>query len=326
MRYFTVIAEKRSLASAAVCLGVAQPSLSQHVKSLEQRLGVELLVRSPRGVELTEAGQVFLLHARKILEATKIAREEVRLAGTEPIGQVVFGFPSSVSMVLSVALAETLRQDRPKIRFRAVEAMSGFIRNWLEDGTVDLAILYDIGNLKTAHSQFLLAEDLHYYCAADDWKFATPPGQPLTFAQVAGCDLVLPSATHGLRQFLEHYARAARLSLNVVVEMDSLSQILSLVSLGNAATILAPAAAHQHEANRTLLSAPIVEPLMRRPVYLVRNTARMVTRASREVEKITIDVVRELVRRRIWNAHLSEPTPSPAALPGPGSTAAAVIS
>jgi LysR family nitrogen assimilation transcriptional regulator len=178
----------RSLASAAVFLGVAQPSLSQHVKSLEQRLGVELLLRSPRGVELTEAGQVFLLHARKILDATTIAREEVRLAGTEPIGQVAFGFPSSVSMVLSVALAETLRQERPKIRFRAVEAMNGFIRNWLEDGTVDLAILYDISNLKTAHSQFLLAEDLHYYCAADDWNFTTPPGHPLTFAQVAGRD------------------------------------------------------------------------------------------------------------------------------------------
>jgi LysR family nitrogen assimilation transcriptional regulator len=52
---------------------------------------------------------------------------------------------------------------------------------------------------------------------------------------------------------------------------------------------------------------------MRRPVYLVRDTSRMVTRASREVEKITIDVVRELVRRKIWRAHLSEPTPAASA-------------
>jgi LysR family nitrogen assimilation transcriptional regulator len=304
MKYFIAIAEKRSLAAAATHIGIAQPSLSQHIKLLEQRLGVELLVRSPRGVELTEAGQVMLLHARRITAATDLALEEVRLAGTEAVGRVVFGFPSSVSMVLSVPLAETIRLEHPKIRFRAVEAMSGFIKDWLADGSVDLAILYDTSTLKNVDSQLLLAEDMHFYCANDAWPFLSPPGEPIPLESVAAQELVLPSSNHGLRILIDRYCKVHGITPDVVVEMDSLSQILALVARGSASTILAPAAAHGHIDAGRLLSAPICDPTIRRPVYLVRNPECMVTRASREVEALTVKVVRELVQRDIWRGQL----------------------
>lgn len=305
MKYFMAIAKKRSLAAAAAQLGMAQPSLSQHIKQLEQRLGVELLVRSSRGVELTEAGHVMLMHAQRIVEATDLALEEVRLAGTEAVGKVVFGFPSSVSMVLSVPLVETIRQEHPRIRLRAVEAMSGFIKDWLEDGTVDLAILYDQG-LKNTQSRFLLTETLHFYCSSDDWPFKGQPGTPVSLQDAVRQDLVLPSTTHGLRQLIDIACVSVGVAPNVVVEIDSLQQILALTALGNAMTILAPAAAHEYESTGRLLSAPIVEPSIRRPAYLVRNPATLVTRASREVERITIQVVQELVRRGIWKGRLAE--------------------
>ncbi len=304
MKYFIAIAENRSLAAAAGQIGIAQPSLSQHVKLLEQRLGVELLVRSPRGVELTEAGHVMLAHARRITAAMDLALEDVRLAGTDPVGQVVFGFPSSVSMVLSVPLAETIRLEHPKIRFRAVEAMSGFIKEWLADGSIDLAILYDTGNLKNTESHLLLAEDLHFYCATDSWPFDTPPTVPVSLRKVAAEELVLPSSNHGLRSLIDRYCKSHGIVPNVVVEMDSLAQILALVARGSASTILAPAAAHDYVDAGKLLSSPIIEPTIRRPVYLARNPGHMVTRASREVEAITIKVVRELVQRDIWKGQL----------------------
>lgn len=69
LKYFIAIAQSGSMASAAQSLGVAQPSLSQQMKQLEAELSVELLVRSARGVQLTEAGQVLLRHARSITGA-----------------------------------------------------------------------------------------------------------------------------------------------------------------------------------------------------------------------------------------------------------------
>ena len=74
--------------------------------------------------------------------------------------------------------------------------------------------------------------------------------------------------------------RASRVSLNIVLEMDSLSQIKSLVSRGSACTILAPAAAHDFEDRGELVSSVIVQPKISRPVVLVRNPETS-THASR---------------------------------------------
>jgi len=302
LRYFAAIAEEGSLSGAAARIGIAQPSLSQHVKTLETRLGVALVSRSPRGVTLTEAGEVLLVHARQILAAVDAAGEAVRLAGSQPRGQVTVGLPSSVSMVLSVPLAETLRVEAPQIRFRAREAMSGHIREWLEEGSIDFGFLYGLDALRHMQARQILVEDLHVFTAADSWPFATPPGVPVPLADIALHELVLPSTSHGLRALIERYARAAGVRLNVWLEMDALTQIKELVARGSAATILAPASARDRAERGEMVGSPIARPALRRPVYIVKNPARRQTRATFEVERITLAVIEELVLRGLWPA------------------------
>jgi len=304
--YFIAVAECGSLASAANSIGIAQPSLSLQVKNLEQRLGTQLLVRSPRGVTLTDAGKVLLRHARIVIEAMELAKEEVRQAGTMPTGKVVFGLPSSVSMALSVPLAETIRIELPNVRLRTVDAMSGFIKEWIEEQSIDLGVLYETSGLTNAEVYTLLHEDMHFYAPADLWPLPTPPGAPVRLADLQGIDMVMPSKSHGLRMLIDKSCRAARVSLEVVVEMDSLAQIKSLVARGSACTILAPAAAQDFEDRGELVSSVIVDPRISRPVYLVRNRQRTRTRATQEVERITRDVIADLVNRGIWRGTLAE--------------------
>ena len=300
IRYFLAIAENGSLASAAEAVGIAQPSISVQLKNLEGRLGTELFIRSPQGVTLTDAGSVFLERAHEIIDAVDRAKFDVRQVGEKPTGKVVFGFPSSVSMVLSVPLAETIRLNFPEIRLRAVDAMSGFIKEWLEEKSVDIAILYETSGLKNAEITTLLEEDLHFYAPPDLWPFKIAPGEPVTLAEVETVELVLPSKSHGLRMLIDQACRSANKSLNVVVEMDSLSQIKSLVARGSAFTVLAPAAASDFEARGELVSSVIVDPKISRPVHLVRNPRQIRTRAALEVERATLEVVSELVDRGIW--------------------------
>ena len=91
LRYFISIAEEGSLSGAAQRVNVAQPSLSQHVLSLERELSVKLLERSSRGVSLTQSGEVLLSHAREIVESLDIAANAVRQSGAEPVGDVAAG-------------------------------------------------------------------------------------------------------------------------------------------------------------------------------------------------------------------------------------------
>lgn len=312
LRYFITIAEEGSLSAAAARAGVAQPSLSQHVSNLEKELGVTLLMRTSRGVILTEAGNLLLGHARRIAAALDRAAEEVRQLGSEPRGPVVFGLPSSISMVLSVPLAETVRLELPSVKLRAVEAMSGFIQSWLEDRTVDLAILYDVTAVRHMQLTQLTSEDLFFFSAPDNWPLDQPPGAPVPLAEVASRELILPSPSHGLRVMIDRYARSRGVELNIALEMDALTQIKALVGRGSGYTILAPAAAQDAVERGELVRSPIVEPVMRRPVYLVRNPAKPFTRASSEVERITLAVMRELVARNIWQVSEAGTRPEPA--------------
>lgn len=305
LRYFVAIAEAGSLSAAASRIGIAQPSLSQHVINLEEMLGVRLLTRSARGVTVTEEGALLLSRAREVLLSVDTLVEEVRSSGAEPSGEVSFGLPSSVSMVMSVPLAETVRLLFPRIQLRIVEAMSGFILDWLEEQTIDLAILYDVSAIRHMQLRPLLTETLHFFSAPDAWPFATAPGDPVTLAQVARLDLVLPSRTHGLRVMIDRYARSRGIRMDAVLEMDSLAQIKTLVARASGFTILAPAAAQDSVERSELLTAPIVEPALKRPAFLVRNPVKPATRASKEVEKEAVKVVRDLVMRGIWHAELT---------------------
>ncbi len=305
LKLFIAIVEEGSFAAAAARMGISQPTLTHHIKNLEKHLGSELLVRSTKGVTMTEAGSVLLDHGREIVKGVERAKEEVRLTGADPCGRVSFGLPSSISMVLSVPLAETVRLELPNVQLRAVEAMSGFIRDWLQDQSIDLGILYDISSLRHMQTRLLLTEDLHFFSAPDAWPLDASPRKPVRLADIAGHELVLPSANHGLRTMIDRFAKACGLRLNVVVEMDALTQIKTMVSRGSAFTILAPASAQDFVKSGQLISAPIVEPVMRRPVYLVRNPEKVVTRASLGVEQLTVDVIQDLIMRGFWPASLA---------------------
>jgi LysR family transcriptional regulator, nitrogen assimilation regulatory protein len=302
LRYFIAIAEEGSLSAAAQRVNVAQPSLSQHVIQLEQNMNVKLLERSPRGVSLTQSGEVLLAHAREIVLALDRAKEAVRSSGSTPQGDVAFGLPSSVSMVLSVPLAETVRLELPQVRLRAIEAMSGFIQTWLTDHTVDLGILYDISSIRHLSARQLANEDLHFFAAPDAWPFGSAPGSPVRLRDLRDVELILPSPQHGLRSLIDRHARSEGVSLRIPIEMDALAQIKTLVGRGSGYTILAPAAAIDRVERGELVMAPIVQPHLTRPVYLVRNPGKPLTAASRAVEEVTLAVIRDRIHRGIWNA------------------------
>lgn len=116
MRYFLAVAEERHFGRAAARLHMAQPPLSRQIKALEERLDAQLFVRTPKGVELTAAGQTLLDEVPNVLTLAQRARERTWRAGQGRTGRLDVGlFGSGVLDVIPRMLAR-FHAERPDVK------------------------------------------------------------------------------------------------------------------------------------------------------------------------------------------------------------------
>jgi DNA-binding transcriptional LysR family regulator len=142
LRYFVAVAEQRHFGRAAELLHMAQPPLSQQIRQLEAELGVTLLTRTTRRVDLTAAGAAYLVRAREILAAVDAAGEEAGRIASGSSGRLVVGCVGSATYSLLPALARRLREQLPAVDFGfRGEMLSPEQVERLRDGSLDRALL-----------------------------------------------------------------------------------------------------------------------------------------------------------------------------------------
>lgn len=147
LRYFVAVAEELHFGRAAQRLHMAQPPLSQQIKQLEEKVGVQLLRRTKRRVELTEAGEAFLEESRLALSKVEDAGEAARRASRGETGKLAVGFVGSAAYDVLPEILKAFRERYPAVEIaleelttaQQVRALSqerievGFVRPPLEE-------------------------------------------------------------------------------------------------------------------------------------------------------------------------------------------------
>src|SRR3954470_11040513 len=140
LRYFVAIAEERSFTRAAERLWVAQPGLSTQIRRLESELGVQLFDRHTRGVDLTDAGELFLERARTALAAADAARSTGLDLEDGLVGSVRLGIVTGTGWPGTSALLGHFGRERPAVELTVVESYAGTLLRDLRDGRLDAII------------------------------------------------------------------------------------------------------------------------------------------------------------------------------------------
>ncbi|POR51374.1 LysR family transcriptional regulator [Bosea psychrotolerans] len=312
LRYFTAIVEQGSFSKAATKLRVAQPALSQHLRHMEDELGVALLHRGTRGVLPTEAGERLLLRARAILAEFAELRDSVRGETAAPGGEVRIGLPGTVSEQFSVPLIQAARERYPAVRIRIAEAMSGFVLDWLRRGEVDLAVIYAISDPKGLGIHHILTEELCLFGPPVLDAVKAPPGGTVTLAEAAAVDLILPGIGHGLRDQIDEAALSVGAAIQPAIEIESYTQIKRLAERGLGYSILPRMAVSAQEKAGLFQTWRIEQPSLYRKVYLAYSTERPMPAAARAIGQLSWEILRGLVSDESWTATLGEDGDPPA--------------
>lgn len=276
LEYFLKIRDLSSFSKAAIVLGTSQPALSRAIRDLETEWRVTLFYRDGRGIRMTEQGEQFAKHAVILVEQLDQMRRDFDEMGPDRPQGAAIGLLPSLARLLAVPLASALREMHPGLLLRIVEGSSGHLLEWLGDGRLDVALLYDTGAVRRMNPEPILSVQLHLVGST---KFG-PLAPQTSFADLADRPLVLSSRVHGNRREIEAIARRQGVKLDVRVEVDSLSSLIQMVEEGQAWTILPPGAIAQGLRYASLQSSLIVGPSIDRLVVLASPLNKPISAAS----------------------------------------------
>src|ERR1700688_2093413 len=229
LRYVCAIADTGNFSRAAERCHIPQPSLSQQVLKLEEDLGAKLFDRLGRSVRLTEAGRVFITHARAILEQMEVARLNVSDKNADLRGSIAVGVIPTVAPYLIPSYRAAFTKNYPDAKLRIVEETTSVLVESLRDLSIDVAILA----LPLRHKELELfpirTEPLF---AALSTHHPRASAKSLALKDLRGETFVMLRDGHCFRDLSIATCARARITPNIVFESGQFSSLLGMVAAG----------------------------------------------------------------------------------------------
>lgn len=291
LRYFVKIVEAGSFSRAAATIHVAQPALSQQVAELEEKLGLKLLHRTPRGVMPTSAGEILFERASSILRHLDQLPTILKASTGEVAGTVSLGIVASLAEDLIGPIVEQLGSAHPKIMLKCSDGDSESLCARLQAQKLDLAVVFEQEFLP-AFSRTLLFSQRFFLIGK------SLPGKACPFVsldEIVKLPLVLPGAYSERRRIIDRAFAKANLTPTIVAEADNLSSELSAVRTGIGHTILNIGELHGPIA-ATLAKPVIVEPPITMTCSVISSGDFSLSGAGDAVRALVADVIRSFIK------------------------------
>ncbi|GHI03964.1 LysR substrate-binding domain-containing protein [Streptomyces cellostaticus] len=267
------------------------------IRTLEEELGIDLFERTGQGMRPTDAGAIMVDRARRALNELERARAEVQPTPGAVTGIVTVGLLESTSDLLAEPLVTAVARDHPGVELRLLLACSGRLQQWLDDGDLDLTLLYNLDSTPSLNARPLVREHLWAVAPA---SAGLRTDRPVPLTEAAGHPLVMPASGHALRSLIDAAAVRAGVAMDVVVQTDSLRVQKQLVQAGHGWTVLPGAGIAEDVMRGTLSVAPLRVPDVWRSIVL--GTPRY-GRTPPAVEVVARELVRQInsaVRKGRW--------------------------
>lgn len=231
LRYFVAVAEELNFSRAAERLHIAQPPLSIQIRQLEEELGVTLLQRTRRRVELTDSGKIYLEQARQILRSIKEATVKAQRAQRGEIGQLAVGFFEHMSYTMLPPILRAYRERFPNVDvqlrwYPVVELVDALLR-----GDIDISFMRPVSGAEELRGETLLKEPF-VLATPSDHPFAQSDSVQLTDCASENFVIYSNKIAPDFHRLIMSTCASAGFVPRIVTEAAQVYTLLGLVSSG----------------------------------------------------------------------------------------------
>jgi DNA-binding transcriptional LysR family regulator len=274
LEIFAKVAEMGSFSRAAEALHLTQPTVSEHIRALEDELGVRLLDRLGRGTATTRAGQLLLSYATRILALSREARQALEGYQGRMRGELVVGGSTIPGEYLLPAVIGRFREKFPEVSTTLVIGDSQAVVDWVADGRVELGVVG--ARLPQRGLEF---HDL----SPDEEVVVVPAGHPwqgraqVTLEELSREPLIIRERGSGTRAAFESALERAGVdlaTLRVAGEMGSNQAIKQAVKAGMGITVMSRIAVEEESRQGVLAFLRVRDLAVTRGFYVVTHRER----------------------------------------------------
>jgi len=234
LKYFLEVAGQRNFTRAAERLRIAQPAVSMAIRKLEQELDLVLFNRQDKKVSLTAEGEIFLPHARRIVDDLEAAEREMGELRGLTKGEVRIGIPPMISAYFFPDIIRDFKRSYPELSLSVLGEGAGRIQKMIAQGELDMGVVAGGNFPESLEVRHFLREEIVISVPLDH-PFAARPS--VSFAEFIREPLVFYKEGYYIREFfLEALSKSGDVP-NIVFETNLFSLVKSLVRNGTGISI-----------------------------------------------------------------------------------------
>jgi LysR family nitrogen assimilation transcriptional regulator len=212
-------------------------------------------------------------------------------------GHFALGLPPSLGSSVTVPLVKAFGESLPNARLATVEGLSTYILEWLNNGRVDCALVYNASPSATVDLQPLLEDQLFLIAPVTE----SSTHKPISIAELADHALIIPSRPHAMRMAVENALASVDRKIRVAHEIESIPAVIDLVRQGHGFGVLPLNAVRSTQWADEVIVKPIGSPILKISLSIATSAQRPRSPLVRKA----IEVIRAIVRQEI---HSSETT------------------
>jgi len=264
---FVVIAELGGFNKAAEHLHVTQTALTRRVQKLEAYLGLRLLDRTTRYVELTAVGREFLPQARAIVNEMTSAVGRLKDMSKHAKGSFTLACVPTMAAHILPSLIREYSKSFPQNRIRLLDATSYEVRDFVLNSQAELGIGIHGEQHPDVIETHLFDDPLMFFCRDSN---PLSKMQSVTWSDMSGADLIVVSNLTATRVFMDYQLAKRGISLSGSYEVQHHATAISLVAAGVGCAIL-PASTFKEGDRPGVCKIPLVSPVVKRKVILIHR-------------------------------------------------------